>query len=127
MLKCGQGNDVLRSEINRWDTNHIDVSMLVTRNSKMRKEVDELGQELQECKDRCTHLAQENQKLRNKIAEAENKEIEQLYGNVGSGIETRHVEGNDDDEDVHEAINCNLIDSSKVDTKQLIFSDDTLP
>ena len=126
-MQCGQGNDVLRSEINRWDTNHIDVSMLLTRNSKMRKELEELGQELQESKDRCTHLAQDNQRLRNKIAEAENKEIEQLYGNVGSGIETRHVEGNDDDEDVHEAINCNLIDSGKVDTKQLIFSDDTLP
>ena len=69
------------------------MSKLVNRNTKMRKEVEDLGQELQLCRDRCDNLAKENQRLRNKIAEAESKEIEQLYGNVGSGIETRQVEG----------------------------------
>ena len=59
--------------------------------------MEDLGQELQLCRDRCDNLAKENQRLRDKIAEAESKEIEQLYGNVGSGIETRQVEGNDDD------------------------------
>ena len=125
MLQCGQGNDVLRSEINRWDNNHIDVSMLVTSNSKIRAELEMLRQDLKEFKARCEDMEQDNLRLRTVIAQAEIKEIEQLYGNIASGIETRHVEGNDDD-DLHEAINCNLIDSGIAGTEQIIMSEDTL-
>ena len=92
LFQCGQGNAVLRSEINRWDNNHIDVSMLVSTNCKMRKDLQEVHRELQKWKDKCENLGQDNLRLRNKIAEAqaEDKEIEQLYGNVANGIETRH-------------------------------------
>ena len=118
---------MLRSEINRWDNNHIDVSMLVSTNCKMRKDLQELQRELQKWKDKCEDLGQDNLRLRNKIAEAqaEDEEIEQLYGNVANGIETRHMEGNDDEE-VHEAINFNIMDTDTVDTKQLIIDNVTI-
>ena len=83
----------------------------------MRKELHELQRELQKWKEQCEDLGLDNLSLRNKIAEAkaEDEEIEQLYGNVANGIKTRHTEGNDDEE-VHEAINSNLIDIDTVDT-----------
>ena len=99
--------------------------MMVSNNYTMRAELQQVERELEDCKKKCEELGQENVRFRNKVEEAQAKEIEQLYGNVANGIETRHVEGNDD-EGVHEAINSDLIESGIVDTKQLIMLADTL-
>ena len=53
------------------------------------------------------------------------RKLSNLCGNVANGIETRHVEGNED-EVVHEAINSDLIERGTIDTKHLINLDDML-
>ena len=58
---------MLRAEINRWDNNHIDVSMMVSTNYKIRAELQQVERELEDCKKKCEHLGQDNDRLRNRV------------------------------------------------------------
>ena len=116
---------MLRCEINRWDRNMIDVGMMAASNCKIKRELQHLQNQLQQCKEKCEDLTKENIRLRKKIREtrAAEEEIEKF---AADGGETRHMEGNED-KDILEAINSNLINSDQVSAKLFVDINRTTP
>jgi len=119
MLQSGQGNDLLREEIARWDENLIDVSLLVNNSRNMRRDLQQASRELELFKQKCKVLEEENVNLKKKFLEAEavEKDIWKPHGSVTNDIETGDRGGNDD-EAAHEAINPYLIDTDTVDSNR---------
>ena len=67
---------MLRSEINRCYNNHMNVSMMVSTKYKMRKELQQVKRELEDCKKKCEEFGQNTGRLMNKVEEEKSKEIE---------------------------------------------------